>query len=207
MSSQLLRVYAYLDGLDEIRLKTQKHTLQAWADVVDAKVLGIESEPFVKRMKFAQLEPILGWCRTFQAGIVVARTAFLATQARFLKRVTDHRIDVFSADLLSLRGDQGLRDSVKMWRQLSEISMHRSSEMSQAKRLQLSQRLTSATRQDEHDKELAEEVYFAVRNKLTDKALAIMLNERGRLQLTGNRYTIKVARQLRANVLNLLQGV
>ncbi len=202
-----IRAYAYLDGLDELRLENQTRTVNEWSASCDAQVLETISEPFVKRMKFRALEPVLTWCITYGVGLVVARTDFLATQTRFLTQVHKSGVQVYSADLISMRGLHGVKDSIKLWGWLHEISQHRAGRVSAAQRLRISQRLNLQSRQDEHDKALVEEVYFAVRNNLTDTALARLLNERGRLQLDNQRYTTRAARKLRRRVLDMLKAV
>ena len=205
--SATFRVYAYLDALDDLRLETQTTTLDAWAKSCGAEVIEIISEPFIKRMKFANLESALTWCRSLDVGLAVARTSFLANQMRFLTRVHQSDVKVFSADLPSLQGPQGAKQSVTLWRLLYEIGQQRATQMNAAKRQALSQRLTSASRQDDHDRALAEEVYYAIRNNLKDRSLALLLNERGRLQMNGNRYTVRTARRLKLRVLKMLEGM
>ena len=204
--SERTRVYAYLDGLDELRLETQTRTAREWAASCDTHIMEIVSEPFIKRMKYAALDTTLSWCVTYGAGLVVARTDFLSTQMKFLKRVHKSGVNIYSADLVSLRGTSGMGDSVQLWRLLYEIGTHRSYRVSAMERMRIAQRLNASNQQQQHDAGLMEEVYYAVRNDLTDRALALYLNDRGRLQINGNRFTKRAAIALRRRVLKMLEA-
>lgn len=204
--STTLKVYAYIDGLDEARLSMQRRLVDDWAADIDVQVLDFVDEPFVKRMKFVALQPVLTWCVTFGTGIVVARTEFLSVNARFLKQTVGEKgINIFSADIMRLRGNQGLRESVSFWRTCHEVSVKRSFQSSQSDRVAAAKRVNEGSAQDRHDWEMRTDVAYALTHKMDDKALAAMLDVAGRRTLSGARYTEVSARKLRRNVMTLVR--
>ena len=197
----MLPVVTYLDSIDSDRVQTQRLRIGQWLNIHEGENIAEFQDIFIKREKLHNLPRALNACLMENAGLLVASTHFLFTNAKFLKQTNKSGVPVYSADLPRLRKlDPEL--SALFWRVCEDISRVRSSHLSVTQRADVMEKARQINLVKTHAISLGDQIYASLARGENSHELAERWNTEGRFDIDGKPYDeVRIERMK-----NILEG-
>ena len=184
----MLPVVTYLDSIDSDRLLTQRMSINRWAEIHDGEIVAEFHDLFIKQQKLYNLPGAISTCRMENAGLLVASTDFLFTNAKFLKQTNQSGVPVYSADIPRLRKSEPELAAL-FWRICEDISRARAKNLSVTQRAKLLQEARNMNLFKTHAISLGDQIFRSIARSESSEELADRWNAEGRTDLDGNPYT------------------